>query len=126
MGLAPPKQQRPAMFSKQKRREKRIHLIYYLLVFDRKTDILVGHVVDITTEGMKLMSKAPLKPDTMYHFRMLLPDEMGGTKQISFDAKSMWCKDNLYSDFYGTGFRFEKISGTDIAIIGNLIDKFGH
>jgi hypothetical protein len=114
------------MFSKQKKRVKRIHLIYYLLVFDRKTDELVGHLVDITTEGMKLISKGPLRPDTLYHFRMLLPDDLGGSKHMQFDARSVWCKDNLYSDFNGTGFRFEKISDEDIAIIGSLIDKFGH
>jgi hypothetical protein len=113
------------MMEKQKRRAARIHLIYYLLVFDRKSDELVGHVVDITTQGMRLMSKAPLKPDTVYHFRMLLPDEMGGTKHISFDAKSVWCKDNIFSDFHGTGFKFENIADPDIEIIAALIEKFG-
>jgi hypothetical protein len=109
-----------------KRTVKRIHLVYYLLVFDRKTDHLVGHVVDITTEGMKLMSKEPVKPDTVYHFRMALPDEIGSSKEISFDAKSVWSKDNLFSDFYGTGFTFVKIDDKDIAIIRDLIDKFGY
>jgi hypothetical protein len=112
------------MFSKRK--VKRIHLVYYLLVFDRKTDRLVGHVVDITTGGMKLMSKEPIKPDTVYDFRMALPDDLGTSREIAFQAKSVWSKNNLYSDFFGTGFTFEKIADEDVAIIGDLIDKFGY
>jgi hypothetical protein len=109
-----------------KRKVKRIHLVYYLLVFDRKTDKLVGNVVDITTGGMKLMSKEPVKPGTVHHFRMALPGEMGGSKEIVFEAKSVWSKNNLYSDFYGTGFVFEKIADDDIAVIRDLIDRFGY
>jgi hypothetical protein len=109
-----------------KRTVKRIHLVYYLLVFDGKTGQLAGHVVDITTGGMKLMSKEPFKPETVHHFRMALPDDVGTSKEISFDAKSVWSKDNLFSDFYGTGFTFVKIDDKDIAIIRDLIDKFGY
>jgi hypothetical protein len=112
------------MLQKQKRKSSRVRLVYYLLVFDSKTDELLGHIVDITTEGLKLMSKTPLKPDTVYHLRMMLPDDMGGSKQIIFDAKSQWCKDKIFSDFYGTGFRFENISDADIGIITDLIGKF--
>jgi hypothetical protein len=117
-------QGRKAMFSKRK--VKRIHLVYYLLVFDTKSDQLVGHVVDITTGGMKLMSKEPVKPGTVHHFRMALPDGVGTSREILFDAKSVWSKSNLYSDFYGTGFTFEKIEDGDVAIIRDLIDKFGY
>jgi hypothetical protein len=115
---------RPAMFAK--RSVKRIHLVYYLLVFDAKTEQLVGHVVDITTGGMKLMSKDPIKPETIFQFRMALPDDIGSSKEINFEAKSVWSKSNLYSDFFGTGFTFEKIADGDVAIIRNLIEKFGY
>jgi PilZ domain len=109
-----------------KRKVKRIHLVYYLLVFDKKTDQLMGHVVDITTGGMKLMSKEPFKPGSVYQFRMALPDEIGSSKEIVFEAKSVWSKTNLFSDFYGTGFTFEKIADEDVAVIRELIDKFGY
>jgi len=109
-----------------KRAVKRIHLVYYLLVFDAKAEKLLGHVVDITTDGMKLMSKDPITPGTVFQFRMALPDEIGSSKEINFEAKSVWSKSNLYSDFFGTGFTFEKISDEDVAIIRKLIDKFGY
>ena len=35
----------------ERRRLKRRHLIYYLRVFNQATDQLIGHLVDLTTEG---------------------------------------------------------------------------
>ena len=114
------------MFSKKKRKTKRIHLVYYLLVFDRETDDLVGHVVDITTGGMKLMGTKALRPDTIYHLRMLLPDDAGGSRPVNLDARCIWLTQNMFSDFWGTGFAFTGIPDDDIAAISGLIDKFGY
>ena len=36
---------------------KRRHLIYYLEVYDDETGDLLGHLVDITLQGLKLTSK---------------------------------------------------------------------
>ncbi len=36
---------------------KRRHLIYYLRVWNNKEDKVLGHVVDITTEGLMLISE---------------------------------------------------------------------
>lgn len=111
----------------KRRKNKRVHLIYYLLVFDNDSDQLVGHIVDITTDGIKLMSRIPLIPDKIYNFKMILPEGIDETsREISFKAKSRWCKDKMYSDFYGIGFKFEDISEEDITTIKHLIDQFGY
>lgn len=112
---------------REKRNSRRIHLIYYLLVFNDETNQLVGHLVDIAPEGLKLMSKEPIKEDTDYRFRMLLPSEMEQkSKEITFNATCVWSRDKLYSDFYGSGFQFKDISPEDIEIIKDLISQFGY
>ena len=114
-------------FMREKRNSKRIHLIYYLLVFNDETDQLVGHVVDIAPEGIKLMTKEPVQSNTDYRFRMSLPSEMEEkSKQITFNATCVWSQEKLYSDFYGSGFQFKNISPDDIEIIKNLISQFGY
>lgn len=111
----------------EKRDSKRIHLIYYLLIFNDETNQLVGHVVDIAPEGIKLMTREPVQANTDYRFRMLLPSEMERkSKQITFNATCVWSKEKLYSDFYGSGFRFKDISPEDIEIIKDLISQFGY
>ncbi len=112
---------------KKKRKLKRVHLIYYLLVFDNDIDKFIGHIVDITTSGIKLMSRIPIENDKVYHLRMILPEGIQEvSKEIIFKAKSLWRKEKMYSDFYGSGFAFESIADGDITILKRLIDQFGY
>jgi hypothetical protein len=45
----------------EKRKLKRRHLIYYLRVFEKNTDTLLGYLVDITPEGIMIMSESPVE-----------------------------------------------------------------
>ena len=60
----------------EKREIKRRHLIYYLRVFDRKTDQLLGHLVNITPQGIMLISEESLATDTTFQLRMKLPSAL--------------------------------------------------
>ena len=55
----------------EKRKLNRRHLIYYLRVFDRDTSILIGHLVDITAEGIMLISEDPIETDNIFQLKML-------------------------------------------------------
>ena len=76
----------------EKRRLKRWHLIYHLRIYDQQTDSLVGHVVDITTEGLRVVSEWPIPTGRDFQLWMDLPDnDSAGTTRIWFRARSLWC-----------------------------------
>ena len=108
----------------EQRRHKRNYLIYYLRVFDRNTDELLGHLVDITTEGLMLVSEKPIEANKVFQLKMDLPEEIRGSKQIPFDAESKWCKNDINPDFYDTGFLLINVSPGDLVIIEQLIRDF--
>lgn len=110
------------MFS---RKFKRRHLIYYLRIYDRKTEVLIGHLADITTDGIMLVSEEPIKAESVFNFKMTLPAEIEGSRDITFDAFSVWCKKDVNPDFYATGFKISNIEARDIELIEILIDSFG-
>ncbi len=109
----------------EKRKLKRRHLIYYLRVFDRKTNEILGHLVDITPEGVMLISEDPLPLEKDYQLRMLLPDDLLGRKHLDFDARSLWSRADVNPDFYDTGFKLHGISPDDQDIVEFLISNFG-
>jgi hypothetical protein len=109
----------------EKRKLKRRHLIYYLRVFDRNTDDLIGHLVDITPEGAMLISDRPIETNTVFQFRMALPREIIRREHLYFDAESLWCQKDVNPSFYNTGFRFVKVSRDHLVIIDQLLDDFG-
>jgi hypothetical protein len=108
-----------------KRRLKRRHLIYYLRVFDLNNGQLIGHLVDITNEGIMLISEQPLTMDQVYHFKMMLPSEILSKNELTFTALVVWCKKDVNPDFYATGFKLSDISNEDIVVIENLIHRYG-
>ncbi len=107
-----------------KRRLKRRNLIYYLSVFDRNTVRRIGQAVNITTEGIMLASDAPIETGTVFQLKMLLPEDIKGNNEISFDARSLWCQRGINPDFYDIGFEFLCISQENAAIIEKLIFGF--
>jgi hypothetical protein len=109
----------------EKRKLKRRHLIYYLRVFDKNNDQLIGHLIDITTEGVMLISEKPIKPNSDFQARMVLPTGIEGHKPVLFDARSVWCHRDVNPHFYATGFQLTGISQEDVETINRLIDKFG-
>jgi len=112
--------------TKQKRKD-RIHLIYYLLVFDAGTNLLAGHLVDINEEGIRLMCREPFAEGSTHAFRMILPDNMdAASRELSFTAQCAWCRNNFYSDFHGAGFRISDIDESHVTLIRRLITEFAY
>ena len=94
----------------ERRRIKRKELIFYLKVFDKERDQLIGHLSDISIEGFKLISEKPIQVGEIYHFKTRLSQKMIGGEQLLFEARSIWCRKNDHlSDFYDVGFRFEDL-----------------
>ena len=108
-----------------KRKLKRRHLIYYLRVFDISNGRLIGHLVDITKEGLMLISEQPLENEKQYTFRMVLPAEILNKAELTFIATVIWCKKDVNPDFYASGFRMISISEEDLVIIESLIHRYG-
>jgi hypothetical protein len=109
----------------ERRKVKRRHLIYYLRVFDRASGRQLGHLVDLTADGMMLMSERPIRVGRTLALKMALPGGTGGEQIVEFDATSLWTSEDINPDFYDTGFKFEKISRKHLAQIETLVDDYG-
>ena len=109
----------------ERRKLKRRHIIYYLLVFDQDTQSMLGHLVDITPHGMMVISEQPQEVGRLYNLRLLLPYQIAGKREVIFQAHSKWCQKDLNPDFYDTGFHLLNVSDEDIRTIDWLIEQAG-
>jgi hypothetical protein len=109
----------------EKRNIERRHLIYYLRLFSRPQKKLLGHIVDITAEGIMLMSEKPIPVGKDFKLRMYLSDLIIGQAHLDLEARSLWCKPDINPDFYDTGFVIINLSFNDAKLIYELIDQYG-
>jgi hypothetical protein len=109
---------------KEKRKHKRVNLFYYLEIIDNKTDKCLGHLVDITPEGLMMISQEEMEADSEFHLRMLLPETAYDKKSISFKAKSRWVKKDVNPMFFASGYQIVDIGSVESETITSLIDNF--
>ncbi|UCD66467.1 MAG: PilZ domain-containing protein [Deltaproteobacteria bacterium] len=108
-----------------KRQLKRVHLIYYLRIFDSNTGVNVGHLVDITTQGIMMISEEKVPVGEDFSFRMQLPATITGREEIQFSARCLWCKKDFNPDFYVSGYQIKEISSQEVKTITALMNAYG-
>lgn len=113
------------MAGEESRSLERRHLIYYLEIYDDVTGKLLGHLVDITTEGIKLVSKAPIEKGKIFRLRMRLPEDYFDEKTLRFEATSLWSTNDVNPDFYDTGFTVVGMDKRAKDIVSGLVGQFG-
>ncbi|MBF0530323.1 MAG: PilZ domain-containing protein, partial [Deltaproteobacteria bacterium] len=102
----------------------RRQLIYYLKVLDHGTGQPIGRLVDITVEGMLLVSSQPIPKNTVYKLQVDLPDGLNARPPIILEARSLWSKPDINTDFIDTGFIFITIAPSDLQTITELIAEY--
>lgn len=106
------------------RKVERRHLVFYLRVFDGMGSKVIGHIVDISSQGLMLISDNPVPVNENYRLRMRLPAEIVDKDEIVIAATSRWCKPDDNPDFYITGFQIYDLTPEIEKYITCLIDDF--
>ena len=92
-----------------------------LEVFDQITGTQLGKVVNISAEGVMLLSHEPISTGSVYQLDLKLPRLIKNHSKISFGAEAVWSIEAAQPDSYWTGFRMIDISEENILTIDNLI-----
>ena len=104
---------------------KRRHLIFYLRVWETTSEKLLGHVVDITTEGMMLISDQPIPTGQSYTLEVRLPDTEGDLKPLRFSAICRWSDNDINPAFYDSGFEFLEKTPQAMDTIRQMVAAYG-
>lgn len=106
---------------KEKRKSTRKIADQVLEVSDQITGTQIGRVVNISAEGLMLLSQEPIVTGSVYQLRMDLPGQNGEDKQVAFGAEAVWTSEATQPDSFWTGFRIIDISSEDVLSIDDLI-----
>ena len=104
------------------RNQERWLLVNNLRVYNTETNEILGHLVNVTTEGIMLISEKPLAVDTDFELKMAVPTD-DGTANIELDARSIWSKADEDPHFYKSGLQFTLCSEESRHVISELIEK---
>lgn len=109
----------------ERRRLKRRTLLYYLRVLDRDTGDVLGHLVDVTTDGILVAGARDLEVGRTWRLRMILPQPDEGDQAIDFDARSVRIARDVNHEFIDTAFTLVDLSPHHRGVLETLIDDYG-
>jgi hypothetical protein len=115
------KRLRAADYFKQKKK----YLVQFFQVLDRLTNNPIGHLVDISTGGMMIIGKEPIKEGIILKLRIDLPEIIQESSHLSIDARCIWCRQDVNPEYYYTGFDILVISPNHAGIIEELVREIG-
>ena len=107
----------------EKRIIQRHQLPLYLQVFNRVTGRPLGYIVNISSQGMMLVSQAQLMTHAVFQLSINVP-ENSNSKKIEFEALSLWSRSDVTPGYYDTGFSFIKAPDDLVVLVNALKDYF--
>lgn len=110
--------------SADQRKLKRWYLVMYLRVYDQDTQELLGHIVDINKDGIRLVSDKPIPLNRAFRLWLDVPKEDHSHQRISLEAESLWSGRDINPDFYDTGLRILNIGSSALLQLQLLIEEF--
>jgi hypothetical protein len=109
----------------ERRKTKRKYMMFYTRIFDAATRDLLGNLVDITAEGIMLISETPLPTERVFRLKLELAGEVGDKPYLEFEAKSLWSQQDIDPHFYNTGFQLLNVPPENVAIIEQIVEMYG-
>jgi hypothetical protein len=120
-----PEETGPAESRHEQRILKRHHLIYYLRVYDNISSRVLGHVVDISPQGVLLITDEPLVPGEDRRLRMRFPGMSTSRDELIFDAVCRWCRPDENPAFYLVGLQIQNVLPEEADFIQGMIRELG-
>lgn len=113
------------MHFEQRRNIKRRNLIYYLEAYCKVTRKLIGHVADLTSEGVLLVSEEEMKVGEELTLVIFLPDFVLGVKYLTLGVECVRCIEEKNKDYYNLGFKVTDLHPDDEDVIEQAIEEYG-
>lgn len=108
----------------ENRTVERRRLVFYLRVFDQGSRDIIGHLTDISTAGLMLVSVRPIAADQVFDARLILPKEVAGRTELQLKIRCVWCRPDPIPNFHIAGFQFVEIDLEQKKLIDALTGEF--
>ncbi len=107
------------------RNSERRTFSYYMPAYDNRTEKILGHVADISAQGLRLDSQEQLPTNHKFEVRLELTGDMSVSPFMIFLAITRWCRpDEITPNVYNVGFEILEMHPEDIETYQRLIAQY--
>jgi hypothetical protein len=92
-------------------------------VLDSESGRVLGRVVDITADGLLLMSTNPMDIGRKIRIRVVLPVMVNNRSDVEIDAEIVWSKQDPNPSYFQAGIKFLSLPGDDGFLLEDVMHK---
>lgn len=107
-----------------RRKRKRKNLAFFTRVYNRASGDILGHLADLTPDGLMLISEQPIYTEENYQLQIDLSDAPFESEFLDIEARAVWCVPDLDPKNWNTGFMIMDITESDKFIIEQIIQEY--
>lgn len=96
------------------------HLVKVLMADSGR---MAGRVVDITADGMMLVTKEKIVIGKAYEFRIILPVMVHHRTDVTLEAKAVWKDSDGNPEYAKCGFKFINLAGEEGFLLEDVMHK---
>jgi hypothetical protein len=93
-------------------------------IHDLNTGRLLGQVVNLTSDGLMLISPQPIESNLVFQMELILQDQNHHQHNIRIGAESLWCSGANEPGYFWAGFQIIDISLDTIEFIESLMKSW--
>ena len=105
------------------RRRPRKNTPHLVRVLNMETGKAVGRVVDITADGMMVVTKDKIVVGQEYNYRIVLPVMVHHRSDVCVVAQAIWTKSDTNSEYSRAGFKFVNLPGEEGFLLEDVMHK---
>ena len=105
----------------ERRKNVRRRLAFPAVALDSVSGLVMGHIANITTEGVMLRTEESIDIDHIFDLQIPLPDQIEDCERLQIRGHSLWCQRTADAAHYVTGLELLNLSASEIKIIELLI-----
>jgi PilZ domain len=110
---------------RERRKADRFSLNYYTSILNAETNQKVGNVMDISAQGIMLVTDTPIPIGETIHLKLPLEEDIFGRQTLEFKVLSIWCHPDIEPHSYNVGLEILDIAQEDIETISHIAVRYG-
>ena len=112
----------------EQRSEQRKNLIYNLKVIDYSNNTIIGRVINLSSNGMKLLCDKNIVLNSNLKVLIEFPAKLVSRKKHDFllDVECMWTGIDKNPNYKTSGFTFKDLNHSDSMTLNYVMDYFSY
>jgi hypothetical protein len=110
--------------SEQQRKLQRQQITTTVTIENVLTGTASGELVNITAEGLMMISDHEVDTNSIFQFALILPEAIDGSRRIELGVDCLWCRKAEIFDRYWSGYQIIDASPQALRAIEVLIDRY--